>query len=204
MPKAKMLVAFSVFLAVAVFLVHDYNASQAGYVAVYSVLGMWMLCGFGVVLGLTLVFFRKTRRLGAATLASGVLLPCAFFVGIRISESRGWVLWANQPMRAFGPGVQAGEVVYYKLGVTDAQTESFQRTSLYHQRADGAGFDFKPGITSFMRLSPSQAHGHNGFAIGISPSLPQDDRDQLRSLLTQSPLVFRIYHDIAPEDIPAP
>jgi len=107
-------------------------------------------------------------------------------------------------MQAIGPDIQAGEVVYYTLGATNAQMEKFQRTSLYSERADGAGFDFKPGITSFLRLSPSQAHGHNGFAISISPSLPQDYRDELRSMLAQSPLVFRIYHDIAPKDIPAP
>jgi len=190
-------------LAVAVLLIHDYNTSQAGYVAVYSVLTMWILCGFTTILGLALVFFRKTRTLGTMTVASGVLLPCVFFVGIRISESKSWVLWANQPMQAFGPDVQASEVVYYNLGVTDAQMESFQRTSLYQRRADGAGFDFKPGITYFLRLLPSQAHGHDAFAVGINPSHPQD-RDQLRSLLAQSPLIFGIYHDIAPKDIPVP
>ncbi|PYT32148.1 MAG: hypothetical protein DMG57_02840 [Acidobacteria bacterium] len=37
---------------------------------------------------------------------------------------------------------------------------------LYQARADGAGLEFKPGITYFLRLLPSQAHGHDAFAIG--------------------------------------
>jgi hypothetical protein len=46
---------------------------------------------------------------------------------------------ANQPMQAFGPNVQAGEVVYYNLGVTNAEMESFQRASLYQAEPTGPG-----------------------------------------------------------------
>jgi hypothetical protein len=207
MPSPKKVIATAscavVLLAVAVFLILDYNRSRAGYVAVYTVVAMWMLCGFAIVSGVAFVFFRKTRTLGILTLASGALLPIVFFVGVGISESEGWIRWANQPMRTFGPAVQAAEVVYYNLGVTDSQMESFERSALYQPRADGAGFDFKSGITYFLRLSPSQAHGRDAFAIGIEPAL-RKRRDQLRSLLTQSPVVFRVYDDIAPKDIPAP
>jgi hypothetical protein len=191
-------------IGVSIFLIHAYDTAQAGYVAVYTVLLMWILCVFAIVLGLALLLLRKARWLGTVTIGSGLLLPCVFFVGIRISGSTGWVSWANQPMQAFGPNVQAGEVVYFNLGVTNAEMESFQRASLYQARADGAGLEFKPGISYFLRLLPSQAHGHDAFAIGISSSLPQDRRGQLRSLIAQSPLVFRVYDDKAPKDIPAP
>jgi hypothetical protein len=191
-------------VAVSIFLLHEYDTAQAGYVAVYPVLSMWILCTLAIVLGLVLLLPRRTRWAGTVTVVGGLALPCIFGVGVRISESAGWVLWANQPMQTSGPAVRAGEVVYYNVGVTDAQMESFQRASLYRSRADGQGFDFKPGITYFLHLSPSQAHGHDGFAIGISPSLPQNSRDQLRSTLAQSPLVFRVFHDTAPKDIPDP
>jgi len=191
-------------IGVSIFLIHGYDTAQAGYVAVYTVVLMWILCVFAIVLGLALLLFRRTRWLGTVTVGSGLLLPCIFLAGIRISASAGWVSWANQPMQAFGPNVPAGEVVYYNLGVTNAERESFQRASLYQARADGAGLEFKPGITYCLRLSPSQAHGHDAFAIGISPSLPQDRRVQLRSLIAQSSLVFHVYDDIAPKDIPAP
>jgi hypothetical protein len=208
MPKARNFVSRGVcgvlLIGVSIFLIHGYDTAQAGYVAVYTVLLMWILCVLAIVLGLALLFFRRTRWLGTVTGGSGLLLPFVFFVGIRISDSAGWVSWANQPMQAFGPNVQASEVVYYNLGVTNVEMESFQRASLYQARADGGGLEFKPGITYFLRLLPSQAHGHDAFAIGISPSLPQDRRGRLRSLIAQSPLVFHVYDDKAPKDIPAP
>ena len=191
-------------LAISAFVVHDVNTSQSGYVAVYAAALMWMLCIFALVVGLALVFFRRTRRLGIVAVTSGLLLPCVFFAGIRISKSAGWISWENQPLQRLGPDVQASEVVYYNLGVTHAQMESFERTSLHQARADGLGFDFKPGITYYLGLLPSQAHGHNAFAIGISPSLPKSSRDQLRSTLAQSSLVFRVFDDKAPKDIPVP
>ena len=208
MPKNRNLVLMGLCavlaISVSIFLIHGYDTAQAGYVAVYTVLLMWILCVFAIVLGLSLLLFQRTRRFGIVTVGGGLLLPCVFIAGIHISDSAGWVSWANQPMQEFGPHVQAGEVVYYNLGVTNAEMESFQTASLYQARAGGAGLEFKPGITYFLRLSPSQAHGHDAFAIGISPSLPRDQRGQLRSLIAQSPLVFRVYHDKAPQDIPAP
>jgi len=195
-------VCSALLLALTVFLTRGYDTAKAGYVAVYEVLSMWILCVLLILFGLALVFPRRTRRLGTLAVGTGLALPFAFFAGIRISESAGWISWANQPMQAFGPVFQASEFVYYNLGFTEAQMEGFQRASLYQPA--GVGFDLKPGITYCLRLSPSQAHGHDAFAIGISESLPQIRRDQLRSLLARSPLVFRVYHDVAPKNISAP
>jgi len=65
------------------------------------------------------------------TMAAGVAIPCFFLAGIRISESEGCVSWLNEPLqRIAGEDVQAGELVYYKFGVTSAQMESFQREVL--------------------------------------------------------------------------
>jgi hypothetical protein len=190
--------------ALSIFLVHDYDNVQAGYVAVYTVLSMWILCILTTAVGLVLTLVRRTRLAGIAIAVGGLVLPCIFFVGLRVSESAGWVSWANQPMQAIGGDVQAGEVVYYNVGITGGQMEKFETAALYRTRADGNGFDFKSGITYFLRLLPSQAHGHYGFAIGISPSMPQNSRTLLRSSLEQSPLVFSVYHDTAPNDVPVP
>jgi uncharacterized integral membrane protein len=208
LPKApslvSIIVAATLLIAISVFLVHDYDTCQAGYVAVYSVLKMWIVCILAALIGLVLLIARRTRRLGVLTLCSGLILPCAFGVGARLSKAAGWVAWADQPMQRFGPDVRAGEVVYFNLGVAEAQIESFQEESLYQARSDGRGRDFRPGITYFLSLAPSQAHGHRGFAIGISLSLPSDRREELKSLIAKSPLVFRVFDDVAPRDIPSP
>ena len=94
----------------------------------------------------------------------------------------------------FGPDVRASEVVYYNLGVTEAQMDGFEKRS----------FDSNPDTTYFVRLSPSQAHGREAFAIGLSPTLPIGRREQIRSELARSPLVLRVYHDVVPKEIPAP
>ncbi len=71
--------------------------------------------------------------------------------GIRISEFEGWVSWLNEPLQQIaGADVQAGEIVYYKFGVTNAQMESFQQAVLDQPRPDGKGSDLMPGITYFL------------------------------------------------------
>jgi hypothetical protein len=193
-------------LAISIFLVHHFDTEPlGGYVAAYTVAAMWGLSVLLGVCGLGLLIGRGTRWVGEMAIVAGVAIPCFFLAGIRISESEGWVSWLNEPLqRIAGADVQVGEVVYYKSGVTNAQMESFQQAVLDQPRADGKGSDLMPGITYFWKLGPSQAHGHDGFAIGISPSMPKINRDRLRASLAQSPLVFDVYHDIAPGEVPVP
>jgi hypothetical protein len=190
--------------AAAILFVFGYSRSPAGYVAVYTVAEMWLVCVVTVLFALVLLVFRKTRRSGTVALIGGLILPCLFILGVRVSEFAGWVLWANERMVPIGPDVVANEVAYFNAGATLEQINDFHDLTLMEPRPDGRGRDFKPGIVSYLGLVPSQAHGHDGFAIELSPSMPQESRDQLQRALEQSPLVFRVYHDIAPTDIPAP
>ena len=187
---------------VALWLVHSYNTAEAGYTAVYSVVLMWMVSVPLILVGLICVCSRQAKWLGKRLLGCGLGIALCFFAGIRISERVGWNFWLNQPMVKFGPDVVASEVVYFDLGATEAEIEEFQRAALYVIR--GRGFDLKPGITSFMTLLPSQAYGHNGFAITLSSSLPDRQREELRATFSASRLVFRVYDDTAPDDIPPP
>jgi hypothetical protein len=199
MPKARKYLPAGIcgisLVAAAGFLIHSYDTAPGGYAAGYAIGGAFSLCGLAIILGLAFLVFPQTRNVGVATLISGVLLPCVFFEGIHVSESKGWISWANEPKQVvFGPDVRASEVVYYNLGVTEAQMENFER----------GFFDSNPYATYFVRLSSLQAHGHDGFAIGLSPSLSKARREQIRSELVRSPLIFQVYHDVVPKDIPAP
>lgn len=185
----------ALLVAVTAFLIHSYDTAPGGYAAAYTVGGVWTLCGFAIILGLAFLVFPQTRNTGTAVLISGALLPCLFFAGVHISESKGWISWANEPMQVlFGQGTRASEVVYYNLGVTEAQMEIFEKRV----------FDSSRYTTYLVRLSPSQAHGHDAFVVGLVPSLSRERREQIRSVLALSPLVFHVYHDIAPKDVPAP
>jgi hypothetical protein len=193
-------------LAISIFLVHRFDTEPlGGYVAGYTVGAAFGLSALAILTGIGLTIFRRTRWAGKLTLAAALAIPCIFTTGVRISESRGWISWVNQPLvEIFGPKVKAGEIVYYKSSVTDAQRESFEQSVLYDRQPDGKKSDFIPGITYFARLGPLQARGHDGFAIGVSPNMSRSALVKLRISLAQSPLVFGVFHDKAPDDVPIP
>ena len=127
-----------------------------------------------------------------------------------MSRSEGWIVSANNQannplLKAARPKAKApletNEIVYYKPGVTKTQMKSFEQAVLYRTQPDGTGSRLNPGITYFRRFGPSQAHGHDGFAIGIAGmSIPA--REQLRNSLSESPLVFGLLHDQALDNVP--
>jgi hypothetical protein len=118
-----------------------------------------------------------------------------------VSESWGWISWDKPRVEIAGPKVR-GEIVYYKPGVTEAQMESFEQSVLYEPQPDGRGSDFIPGVTHFRRLRPSQADGHDGFAIAIDPGMSITAREELRTMLAEYPLVFGVLDDDAPDGVP--
>jgi hypothetical protein len=195
-------------LAISIFLVHRFDTEPFGRLGTMLAIGSLLVCL--MIAGVGLLIFRRTRWAGILTLAGALSFLCFSNVGFRMSRSRGWIVRAsNQPnnplLKAAGPKakVEGNEIVYYKPGVTKAQMKSFEQAVLYRPRPDGTGSNLSPSITYFRRLGPSQAHGHDGFAIGISPGMSRSARTKLRIALAQSPLVFGVFHDEALDDVPA-
>jgi len=184
-------------LVISIFLVHRFDTEPLGRLATMAVMGILLVCL--VIAGVGLLIFRRTRWAGGLTLASALSILCVSNIGFRVSRSEGWIVSANSP--AVSPllkaraQVEANEIVYYKPGVTSAEMKSFEQAVLYR------GSHLNPGITYFRRLGPSQAHGHDGFAIGIA-GMSIRTREQLRTLLAESPLVFGVLHDKALDDVP--
>ena len=116
----------------------------------------------------------------------------------------GLTQWLNEPMQRMGPDVPASFVVYYKARTNERQISELQDSLLYRNRSDGRGKDFRPAVRMYLRLAPSQAHGHKGFALTLDPSMGQEERDSLESSFANSPVVFKVYKDIAPSKIPNP
>jgi hypothetical protein len=177
-------------------LVYGYNTSPAGYAAVYTVLGAWLIAGALVVIGLFLAIFPNIRRGGLLLAASGLMTFGLFIAGMKLSHWNGLVQWENQPLQEIGPAVKMSLVVYYKQGVTDDQMESFEGQTLDRSRSGP--------VVEFLRLLPSQADGHDGFAIRLDHKLPRAERERLRSAIAGSPLVARVYEDVSPDSISRP
>jgi hypothetical protein len=185
-------------------LLHSYNTVPSGYVAVYPVMGMWVLTFLVAVAACILVAIPRTRFVGFAFAATIVFIPSSFFLGVKLSEIIGLNHWRNAPMHRFGPDVPYSLVVYYQPGASNLQIEQFEHSQLYQPRSDARGLQFRTGIREFLRLVPSQAHGHSGFAINLAASVPAKDRSVLIETISNDPLVFRTYRDIAPDRIADP
>jgi len=197
-----MVVAGGISLPLAGILVHSYNRAPAGYAAAYTVAGMWVLSLLLALCGLLLLVIRRTRFTGIVLAGSSVFLALGFVSGIQFSEMAGLVAWRNLPLQRFGPNQSADLVVYYRTGTTRAQMTQLEDTILYQPRKDGRGKEFKRGIRMYLHLSPSQAHGHDGFALGLDSSMGKEERDSLQSSLAGSPYVLRVYRDVAPSKVP--
>ncbi|MGA8144392.1 MAG: hypothetical protein WB987_10935 [Candidatus Acidiferrales bacterium] len=185
-------------------LVHKYNTVPSGYLAVYSVLGMWTSTLLVIFIAPILIMIPRTRFIGFVLTAAVVFIPCAFFLGIKGSEMAGLNHWRNAEMHQFGPEVPASLVVYYKLGASKTQIDEFERSQLFRSRSDNGGLEFKPGIRRFLRLGPSQAHGHAGFAVDLEGSMQALQRSELTNAISSSPIVFKVYANVAPARIPDP
>ena len=183
---------------------YSYNNVPSGYVAVYPVLGMWIMTLLVALAAAILMAIPRTRFVGFVLAATMIFIPCAFFVGVKLSELAGFNRWRNAPMVHFGPDIPADFVVYYKMGASRMQIADFERAQLHQQRSDNKGDAFRPAIHSFLRLAPSQAHGHDGFAIDFDASSEVAQRTALIESISNAPLVFMVYMDVAPNRIPDP
>jgi hypothetical protein len=210
MPKLsreKMLTVSAIFLgalALVVDSVYRYNTVPSGYVAVYPVIGMWLMTLFVTISAAILIAIPRTRFAGFVFAVAIVFIPCTFFLGVKLSEIAGLNRWRNAPMVRLGPDAPASVVIYYQMGASRLQTDDFEQTYLYSSRGDMKGIELKPGIRSFLRLLPSQAHGHSGVAIDFYPSIQEQQRSELIESISNSPLVFQTYRDISPAQVPNP
>ena len=170
----------------------------------YDAVAMWMLALLVLSTGIILLIFRRTRFSGWVVTAAAFLVPIVFFVGVKASEAAGLNRWLNAPLVHFGPDVRSSLVVYYKAGISETDISNFQDAQLYQARKDGHGKEFKPGIRTFLRLIPDQAHGHYAFALDLDSRMSLDQREALISSLSSSPLVFKVYREVAPNSIPDP
>jgi hypothetical protein len=185
-------------------LVHNYNTLPSGYVAPYVVLDMWLLTLLVTIIAAILVAIPRTRFAGFVFAAVIFLIPFSFYCGVKLSMAAGLNHWIHAPKVRIGPDVVYSVVVYYKLGATRTQMDQLESAQLYQPRNDNRGKDFKPGIRGFLGLAPNQAYGHTGFALNFDPSMERERREFLISSLLESPVVFKVYTDIAPIKIVDP
>lgn len=100
-----------------------------------------------------------------------------------------------------GPDAPASLVIYFKVGTTETQVEAFNQGVLSEPRPDGRGKNFKYGIGSYLRLSPTQANGHWAIAITFLAEATDEQRQSLKDMLRSNEMVYRVFERIAPDEI---
>jgi len=103
-----------------------------------------------------------------------------------------------------GPDAVASLVIYFKVGTSEAQVQSFRRVLLTKERADGRGESFIDGVGSYLRLTPNQANGHWAIAITFLADSTDEQRKSVRDSIASSDLVYKIFENVAPDKISEP
>ncbi len=103
-------------------------------------------------------------------------------------------------MVPFGPDVPASLVVYYKASVTDEQIENFLQEVLSIPHPEGRGYNLREGVAERLRVFPP-VQGHEATAITFSANATQAQREDIRSAVSSSPLVYKVLENVAPADV---
>jgi hypothetical protein len=173
-----------------------------GYVATYSFVGAIVLAIVLIAVGLVLVVYWRTRRIGIGFISAGMLSCAAFYGGIFLLEKIDRVAWRHEPRVAIGADQVASLVIYFCPKTTDEQIENF-RESVLERDAEPrhAGRDFPAFVGSYLRLAPSQTQRHDGVALTIRESSTLQTVKDYMTTIESDPRVARVFTDVAPTAI---
>jgi len=94
----------------------------------------------------------------------------------------------------------ANDLVFlYKKGTSYEQKEIFQNNVVYKPRIDGRGHDPRDGVIDVMlgRI----AGDYDGGIINFSKEAPQEQKENLKRAIEESPLVYKVFVDVVPGEI---
>jgi|GEM_PF-852599 len=103
----------------------------------------------------------------------------------------------KQEMVPIGPDVKADLVIFFNLDATHNQIETFWQETLSIK--SNKGHMSRPGIREILRLLPVQ--DHEGIAVGFFPNATPAQREDIKTRVKSSPIVFKVLEDVVPQDI---
>ena len=99
----------------------------------------------------------------------------------------------------FGPQVKASLVIVLKAGLTDDDVENFRRDVLQITSSNEGGRKYLAGVSQYLRVPAIERH--EAIALTFQADISKAEREEVRRRVNSSPLVFKVYEDIAPADI---
>ena len=167
-------------------------AIRFGYAAgyAYAAAVFWAIALVGI--GLLLLVYWRTRRIGAGLVAAGLLSCATFYGGMAVLLRLDRVAWRHEPPPvAIGPDQKASLVIYFRRGTTDEQIEEFSSSVLTGTAEP----------SEYLRLLPSQANGHGGVALTFSRDARPEQVSRYVEKIEHDSRVEKVYRDIAPTAI---
>jgi hypothetical protein len=100
-------------------------------------------------------------------------------------------------MVPIGPDVKADLVIFFNVDATHDQIETFWEETLSIK--SNKGYTPRPGIRELLRLLPLQEH--EGIAVTFFPNATPAEREDIKTRVKSSPLVYKVLEDVVPQDI---
>ena len=99
-----------------------------------------------------------------------------------------------------GPAHNTNVLVFFKKDTKHEQIEGFYNTVLSKSSPYGknTGLDFRDGIASRFRVLNN---GYEGVGINFSIDAYINEREQLKKDIRQSPIVYKVYENVIPNEI---
>lgn len=165
------------------------------YVAAYAYAEALFFTIALCVIGLLLLIYWRTRGIGAGLVAAGLLSCAVFYGGMAVLLRLDRVAWQHEPpLVAIGPDQKATVVVYFRHGTTDRQIEEFASALVKDTTEQSL-------LRDYLRLSPSQANGHQAVALTLSEQASPELITRYVERIERDSRVEKTYRDIAPTAI---
>ena len=107
--------------------------------------------------------------------------------------------YQGQKIVKFGPQVRASLVIVLKSGLTDEDVETFRRDVLQITSSNEGERKYLAGVSQYLRVPAIR--GHEVIALTFQENISKAEREEVMRRVNSSPVVFKVYEDIAPADI---
>jgi hypothetical protein len=107
--------------------------------------------------------------------------------------------YPETPMEKLGgPNDKVELVFFYKKTASYEEKQFFENNILHENRQDGKGYYSREGVSGefFVRNSDFE-----GYAIEFSTKATLQQRQNLKKAIEQSPIVYKVYEDVVPNQI---
>jgi hypothetical protein len=90
-------------------------------------------------------------------------------------------------------------VVLFKVGTDLKSQYRFLTEDVFDPPRPGrAGTDLRRGVHSLVL---TEVGHHQGYVLGLDPTLPENERQRIKQQLSASPLVCQVLEDVSPEQL---